>query len=300
VYGQALFDAGRGDEAAAIFQQALSIDPENIIALRYLADIARDIGDRDAAMAWYRRVVDVDPKNEEVLLYIAQLSTGVAIDPLPLQAPPKLHTVHPEPVPDTDAVALGDLIHQPDVLQQVQIVDSDQPVKLPSINEFLISVQLDHPPVSTEAATSFTEESDNRQGDDVDIPFVTETMADLYRQQGFTLRALEIYRRLAREGDNPRVQEKVQELEQALAMEQPPAESAISLEEQSVSFQTDQTPTAATLTVHDFFTRIGARRPTLSGPLLATHGGLGELFGTAHLDASDTNAAASLANAYSR
>ena len=53
VYGQALHDAGHGDESAAVFKQALTLDPENIIALRHLGDISRDAGDNVGAMRWY-------------------------------------------------------------------------------------------------------------------------------------------------------------------------------------------------------------------------------------------------------
>ena len=45
VYGQALFESGRLDEARGVFETALSLDPENLIALRHLGDIAGRQGD---------------------------------------------------------------------------------------------------------------------------------------------------------------------------------------------------------------------------------------------------------------
>jgi tetratricopeptide (TPR) repeat protein len=55
VYGQALYESGRTEEAKAVFETALSLDPENLIALRHLGDIARGVGDltgaRDASTA---------------------------------------------------------------------------------------------------------------------------------------------------------------------------------------------------------------------------------------------------------
>src|SRR5213076_2332237 len=45
VYGQALFEAGKGDDARAVFETALTLDPENLIALRHLGDIAQRSGD---------------------------------------------------------------------------------------------------------------------------------------------------------------------------------------------------------------------------------------------------------------
>ena len=45
VYGQALYEARQLDEAETVFETALSLDPENLIALRHLGDIAGDSGD---------------------------------------------------------------------------------------------------------------------------------------------------------------------------------------------------------------------------------------------------------------
>src|SRR5690348_5837900 len=66
VYGQALFESGRHDEARSVFETALALDPENLIALRHLGDIARAHGDTETARAWYRRVLESDPRNEEI------------------------------------------------------------------------------------------------------------------------------------------------------------------------------------------------------------------------------------------
>src|SRR5438094_4515522 len=66
VYGQALFESGRHDEARSVFETALALDPENLIALRHLGDIARAHGDGETARAWYRRVLESDPRNEEI------------------------------------------------------------------------------------------------------------------------------------------------------------------------------------------------------------------------------------------
>src|SRR5512140_2647622 len=52
VYGQALFEAGRYAEAKSTFETALSLDPENLIALRHLGDIARADGDPAKAREW--------------------------------------------------------------------------------------------------------------------------------------------------------------------------------------------------------------------------------------------------------
>jgi Tfp pilus assembly protein PilF len=76
VYGQALYESGRADEAKAVFETALSLDPENLIALRHLGDIARTAGDPAGARGWYQRVLDADPRNEEIIELLTSLDSG--------------------------------------------------------------------------------------------------------------------------------------------------------------------------------------------------------------------------------
>ena len=73
VYGQALFEAGRYEESRVTFETALELDPENLIALRHLGDIARNHGDTAGARQWYTRVLDADPRNEEIIAFLADL-----------------------------------------------------------------------------------------------------------------------------------------------------------------------------------------------------------------------------------
>ncbi len=76
VYGQALYESARAGEAKAIFEAALTLDPENLIALRHLGDIAKADGDATAAKHWYGRVLEADPRNDEVIALIDALSAA--------------------------------------------------------------------------------------------------------------------------------------------------------------------------------------------------------------------------------
>jgi tetratricopeptide (TPR) repeat protein len=86
VFGQALFEAGKLDEARSVFETALGLDPENLIALRHLGDIARAHGDMPGARAWYQRVLDADPRNEEIAAQIATIDAAPPVAP-PAAAP---------------------------------------------------------------------------------------------------------------------------------------------------------------------------------------------------------------------
>jgi tetratricopeptide (TPR) repeat protein len=74
VLGQALYDAGEMDQAHETFQAALALDPENLIALRQLGDIARNRRDYREARSWYTRLLDVDPQNEEIVAQLGELA----------------------------------------------------------------------------------------------------------------------------------------------------------------------------------------------------------------------------------
>jgi len=73
VLGQALFERGQPDEARSTFETALALDPENLIALRQLGDIARASGDLDAARAWYHKLLEVDPQNDDIAAQLEAL-----------------------------------------------------------------------------------------------------------------------------------------------------------------------------------------------------------------------------------
>ena len=73
VFGQALYEARQFDEAKAVFETALSLDPENLIALKHLGDIFLIQGDTETARTWYKKILDADPRNEEILAQLAKL-----------------------------------------------------------------------------------------------------------------------------------------------------------------------------------------------------------------------------------
>lgn len=99
VYGQALYELNRHEEAKAVFETALSLDPENLIALRHLGDIARQAGDTQNARLWYQRVLEADPRNEEIAqIMMSLLSPDAATSPTPAAPAPPVSSSAPTPL----------------------------------------------------------------------------------------------------------------------------------------------------------------------------------------------------------
>ncbi|MCZ8205680.1 tetratricopeptide repeat protein [Gemmatimonas sp.] len=91
VFGQALYESGALDESRAVFEQALALDPENLIALHHLGHIAKQQGDTPAARRWYERSLETDPFSDDIALQLASLATPVRSQPAvptPAVAPP--------------------------------------------------------------------------------------------------------------------------------------------------------------------------------------------------------------------
>lgn len=103
VLAQALYESRELAEARGVFEQALDLDPENLIALRYLGDIAREQGAPAAASSWYKRVLEADPRNDEIreLIRVVDEEAAVALTELSRQPTP-VSTPVVEPVEAQD------------------------------------------------------------------------------------------------------------------------------------------------------------------------------------------------------
>src|SRR5256885_16333146 len=88
VYGQALYEAGEFDEAREVSQRALTLDPENLIALRSLGDMSLQSGNTVEARSWYVRLLDADPKDTAVISLVSEIDAASdAVTPVPEEIP---------------------------------------------------------------------------------------------------------------------------------------------------------------------------------------------------------------------
>ena len=61
IYAQALYRSGQAEAAAIQFRLVLALDPINIVAMKYMGDIAFDAGDIGSALGNYGRILEIDP-----------------------------------------------------------------------------------------------------------------------------------------------------------------------------------------------------------------------------------------------
>jgi len=116
VLAQALFEAGNTPDARSTFEAALDLDPENLIALRSLGDIARAQGEHSTARQLYERVLDADPRNDEIAQLVREIQQGV-----PEAAEAKAAAPEEPVAPELEAP----------IAEQEEVAASEQP------NEFL-------------------------------------------------------------------------------------------------------------------------------------------------------------------
>jgi tetratricopeptide (TPR) repeat protein len=347
VYGQALYEARQFEEAKGVFETALSLDPENLIALRHLGDIALLIGDSDAARTWYRRVLEADPRNEEIqaqLLSLEQATTTpsstqaseaepsassaptVVVDarqapssqvpprpsgearrqpwarktPPPMAAattgelPPTSKTL--EIIPQTDRGAEPPPSSSLPTPASVPTIELDSaagrrsreamPIETSAISGLETTSLTGHVPVAEPAISSASRESKPAVVPPrlslLDVPaaaepstsrresgpFVTETMAELYLQQGHREEALGVYRALLeqRPGDSG-LKERVATLESELAeAEEATAKADAATSEEATPVDSVAVPAGPT--IREVLELIAQRRPGFRPPSL--------------------------------
>ena len=199
VYGQALYDARRPDEARTIFEKALELDPENAIVLRQLGDIAREKGESNEARHWYSKALDIDPQDSQLAAYIAELTeplvgdaveTADRVEPAPAEsASPALATS------DEGAEAEAESIFVT-TDAQVPLLDAPAEIRGPEEDEAAGAAVGDFETVLPEPSQD-EEVPWRKTPRPEDSPFVTRTMAELYAKQGYREAALDVYRQLA-------------------------------------------------------------------------------------------------------
>ncbi len=113
VYARCLIDQKNDTGASEVFRKVLALDPENVLALKILADIAERGGRFDEAVEWLGRLLNADPMNGDAAEALTRAKAKAAqaaakppvpepvvrLVPAPVQTPSPPRSVSPPPPP---------------------------------------------------------------------------------------------------------------------------------------------------------------------------------------------------------
>ncbi|HVX89270.1 MAG TPA: tetratricopeptide repeat protein [Gemmatimonadales bacterium] len=90
VLGRVYLATGDRAKAREAFARVVQLDPESVIALKALADLAEEEGQGEEALRWSGQLLTVDPGNDEALKQQERLAAAAtpASAPLPIAEPP--------------------------------------------------------------------------------------------------------------------------------------------------------------------------------------------------------------------
>ena len=211
ILGKIHLDRGEEKEATTAFETVLSMDPENLVALQGLAELAQRAGEEEKARE-----------------YTAQLEQ---LDPLKRRDGEEPSTVEePKPSPEGGAekteVAAEAKKKGAEETEAAGETESSESGKATQEAEVLVANQAEIPARETEVLTALSQDDSlQNAADDFDPEgifegqtIVTVTLADVYYEQGFKAKALEMYRKvLQRHPDAPGVAGKVEAIERELS-----------------------------------------------------------------------------------
>lgn len=180
---------GLYDESRSILEKVTAATPEDTAAQRLLASLYVETGDKNSAIRVYMTLLDFRPEDVQCKAQLEKLRQDVSVE-APQAFAPSTPAVGDEKVEDEREEDIYDL-------SEDDIVPDEEDV----------SGQYAEPAVPPVAA--------ERQD-----PLSTLTLAELYEQQGFIPKALDIYRSiLAEDPSNAQLQAKISQLEQSMPAE---------------------------------------------------------------------------------
>ena len=98
VFGRCLIDQKNDAGASDVFRKVLALDPENVLALKILADIAQRGARYDEAAEWLGRLLSADPMNGDAAEALAR-AKGRAAQAAAKQGSEPVARLVPEPAP---------------------------------------------------------------------------------------------------------------------------------------------------------------------------------------------------------
>lgn len=130
VLGRCLLDKLDDEGAGQAFQRVLTLDSENIIALKSLAEIEERKGDMVAARQWLQQLLHIDPMNADAEADLTRLGGAIASAPTePMEG------IAVEPEPAEERFSFADVIPTPEPPRQPEMLPAHPPEAPPTAPE---------------------------------------------------------------------------------------------------------------------------------------------------------------------
>jgi tetratricopeptide (TPR) repeat protein len=193
VQGKCLYDAGRSNDARAAFDRVLVLDPNNLVALKYLGILHSERGDNASAREYFEHILALDPDDREIRSRIEDVDMARERAPrasVRAEAAPVLDVPVDSPVDSED--------------EHIEV--------LPDLEDEAFEGE----PITLRDETVTSDE------------IATMTLADIYASQGYTSRALKIYREVQkRQPGNTTLASKIEALEKEARLALDAARAAV-------------------------------------------------------------------------
>lgn len=239
VLGRCLTDRGDNAKAVREFEHVLSMDPQNLIALRSLAELSLADGSKRDARRWYDELLAVDPMNADARQALEAMGPPEEVEGSWWEPSSAVEARGaPAATPEGDALDDAEIERGSKTIVELSEIEldaaepefgGDDAADEPGLDLAAGSAPPEPAPVARGGAVDDYDADEARSAelDDWDLPeevdsveVVTETIAELYARQGLTDRAAEVYRELIRRrGGAPELEQRLRELEAAAAAE---------------------------------------------------------------------------------
>ena len=143
VYGRCLIDQKNDTGATEVFRKVLELDPENILALRILSEIAERTGQYDAGVDWLTRLIAADPMNGDAGEALTRMKGKAA---QAKSAPAPVADEMPEPPLEGEELAV----------ERASTANADLPPRLSLVDS--ATVPMDQPDFTLERASGIMEQ----------------------------------------------------------------------------------------------------------------------------------------------
>jgi len=95
ILGKCFYDKGATERAKTEYEKVLELDHENMVALKFLADILLAEGKKEDATDYYKRLLTIDPTNEDVSKILKEIAKEFSVKELNIEDSKKVKDERP-------------------------------------------------------------------------------------------------------------------------------------------------------------------------------------------------------------